>query len=50
MKTFIVPKKVKIWDADVDGIVVWKLIEINRMKVFDWIYRWSYKSTSFVIT
>lgn len=43
-------KKSKDLDADVDGIVVWKLIEINWMRVFDWIYRWSYKSTSFVIT
>ena len=43
-------KKSKDLDADVGGIVVWKLIEINWMKVFDWIYRWSYKSTSFVIT
>lgn len=43
-------KKSKDLDADVDGIVVWKSIEINWMKVFDWIYRWSYKSTSFVIT
>ena len=43
-------KKSKDLDADVGGIVVWKLIEINWIKVFDWIYRWSYKSTSFVIT
>lgn len=47
---FYSAKKSKDLDADVDGIVVWKSIEINWMKVFDWIYRWSYKSTSFVIT
>ena len=40
----------KIWDVDVNKIVISKLIETNNFQVFDWILRWIYKAISFEIT
>ena len=42
---------IKILDPNVDNIFISKLMEKkNNSKVFNWIFRWSYKITSFDVT